>query len=45
MDFDTTPLETELGVKARYSMEEGVIRTLDTFRKQAGLEEAKRIEK
>ena len=39
MDFDTTPLEKELGVRPRYSMEEGILRTLNTFRRQAGFAE------
>lgn len=37
MDCDTSPLEMELGFKPHYSMEIGVLKTLNTFRRQAGL--------
>jgi nucleoside-diphosphate-sugar epimerase len=41
MNFDTTPLERELGFNPQYPMEKGVLKTLNTFRRQAGLEEVK----
>lgn len=41
MDFDTAPLERELGFKPRYSMEQGVLKTLNTLRRLAGLREVK----
>jgi len=42
MDYDTTPLEKEIGFKPKYSMEEGVLKALNTFRRLAGLKEVKR---
>lgn len=39
MDYDTTLLERALGFKPKYSMEDGVLKTLNTFRRQAGLTE------
>lgn len=41
MNFDTAPLEEELGCKPQYPMEGGVLKTLNAFRRQAGLEEVK----
>jgi nucleoside-diphosphate-sugar epimerase len=42
VDFDTTVLEKEVGFKPKYSMEKGILKTLNTFRRQAGLGEIKR---
>jgi UDP-glucose 4-epimerase len=40
-NFDTTRLEEEIGFKPKYSMERGVLKTLNTFRREAGLREVK----
>jgi nucleoside-diphosphate-sugar epimerase len=42
VDFDATVLEKEVGFKPKYSMEKGILKTLNTFRRQAGLGEIKR---
>ena len=39
LDLDTTLLEREVGFEPRYSMEEGILKTLNAFRSQAGLAE------
>ena len=42
MDYDTTPLEKEIGFRPKYSMEEGVLKALNIFRRQAGLKKVRR---
>ena len=41
MNFDTTRLEEEIGFEPRYPMERGVLKTLNAFRREAGLREVK----
>ncbi len=41
LNLDTSLLEKEIGFVPKYSMEEGVLRSLNTFRRQAGLKEVR----
>lgn len=36
-DYDSTPIEQEIGFKPQYTMEQGILKTLNRFRELAGL--------